>query len=684
MKKMVFMFVLLLLTSFLTFGFLGASDVEKHNFSVHDMLAMERISSVEVSPDGKLLAFSKSVINVEENKSNYDIFLLDSKGGKLKEFVNSKSADFNPVWAKDQKSLYFLSSRSGKVQVWQKFLSGKLVQITDLPLSVDNLKISEDNKYIAFTMEVFPGKTLEETVKILEEKKKSKATGMVFDKLFIRHWDTWNDGRRRHIFVMNLKTKDCKDIMKMMDADSPIKPFGGSEEFNFAPCKKNIVFTARNSGRDEAWSTNYDIYVAPIDGSKEPKSLTGQNKAWDTTPVFSPDGKSFAYLAMKRAGFEADRFGIMLFDLKTKKVREIAPKWDRSASSILWDKNGKTIYVTASNLGQKSIFAINVKSGKAKVLVKEGSCSSVSLSGKDLIFTMSNLKSPKEIFRVDKRGKKIKQISHVNTQKLQKANMGDYEQFVFKGWNNEDVHCYVVKPANFDAKKKYPVAFLIHGGPQGSFGNNFHYRWNPQAYAGAGYAVVMVDFHGSVGYGQKFTDSISGDWGGKPLEDLKKGLAAATKKYPWMDKDKVAGLGASYGGYMINWIQGNWSDRFSCLVCHDGNLDERMAYYDTEELWFPEWENGGTPWEKPEAYKEHNPIEYVKNWKTPMLVIHGGRDYRVVATQGISTFTALQRKNIPSKLLYFPDENHWVLKPQNSILWHNTVIDWLNQWTKKK
>jgi len=261
--------------------------------------------------------------------------------------------------------------------------------------------------------------------------------------------------------------------------------------------------------------------------------------------------------------------------------------------------------------------------------------------------------------------------------------MGDYEQFSFKGWNNESVYCCVVKPVDFDPAKKYPVAFLIHGGPQGSFSNNFHYRWNPQFLAGAGYAVVMVDFHGSTGYGQAFCDSIRDDWGGKPLEDLQKGLDAALKHYRWMDDDRVGALGASFGGYMINWIEGNWPDRFKCLVNHDGNIDERMAYFDTEELWFPEWDHIGTPWENPESYEKHNPVNFVKNWKTPMLVIHGGKDYRVADSQGLGTFNALQRLGIESRLLYFPDENHWVLKPGNSIIWHKTIIEWLDKWLKQ-
>jgi dipeptidyl aminopeptidase/acylaminoacyl peptidase len=266
--------------------------------------------------------------------------------------------------------------------------------------------------------------------------------------------------------------------------------------------------------------------------------------------------------------------------------------------------------------------------------------------------------------------------------KLAALRLGDYEQFSFKGWNNETVYGYIVKPVDFDPARKYPVAFLIHGGPQGSFGNDFHYRWNSQAYAGAGYAAVMVDFHGSTGYGQAFCDSIRGDWGGKPLEDLKKGLAAALAKCPWMDGTRVGALGASFGAYMINWIEGNWPDRFKCLVAHDGNIDERAAYFETEELWFPEWDHMGTPWDNPQGYEKHNPVNFVRNWKTPMLVVHGGQDFRIVESQGLGTFNALQRRGIPSQLLYFPDENHWVLKPANSILWHDKVIGWLDRWLK--
>jgi dipeptidyl aminopeptidase/acylaminoacyl peptidase len=327
---------------------------------------------------------------------------------------------------------------------------------------------------------------------------------------------------------------------------------------------------------------------------------------------------------------------------------------------------------------------VDASTGRVSTLLDKGCVDQAAPAGSRIVYSLNHLQSPGELYSVRPDGQDVQPITRINAAKLALVRMGEPEQFSFAGWNNEPVYGYVVRPADFDAARKYPVAFLIHGGPQGTFNNNFHYRWNPQVYAGAGYAVVMVDFHGSTGYGQAFTDSIRGDWGGKPLEDLKKGLSAALQRYPWMDDQKVGALGASFGGYMINWIAGNWPDRFRCLVNHDGSLDERMAYFDTEELWFPEWEHGGTPWTNPDGYERQNPVNSVKNWRTPMLVIHSAQDFRVADTHGLGTFTALQRLGIPSKLLYFPDESHWVLKPQNSILWHQTVIGWLDRFLKEE
>jgi dipeptidyl aminopeptidase/acylaminoacyl peptidase len=478
------------------------------------------------------------------------------------------------------------------------------------------------------------------------------------------------------------------DVTAGIDADIPSKPFGGPGEIAFTPNGKGIVFTARDVGREEPWSTDLDLYLAPIDGSSPRKCLTDRNEAWDTDPVFSPDGRTLAYLAMVRPGYESDRFRIILRPWPKGKERVLTEEWDRSPSAICWSADGRTIYATASNTGQKSLFAIDVKTGKVRTLVREGYVGLAGVAGERIVYRLDNLSSPVELYSVRPDGSDVRKITDINAEKIAAARMGDYEQFSFRGWNDEEVYCYVVKPADFEAGKKYPVAFLIHGGPQGSFGNHFHYRWNPQVYAGAGYAAVMVDFHGSVGYGQEFTDSIRGDWGGKPLVDLqkgdlRKGLAAALKRYPWMDSERVGALGGSFGGYMVNWIAGQWPEGFKCLVNHAGTLDERFGYFDTEELWFPEWDHIGTPWDNPQSYEKHNPVDHVKNRRTPMLVIHGANDFRVVDTQGLSTFNALQRLGIESKLLYFPDEGHWVGKPANSILWHETVLGWLDKWLKQ-
>jgi dipeptidyl aminopeptidase/acylaminoacyl peptidase len=472
------------------------------------------------------------------------------------------------------------------------------------------------------------------------------------------------------------------DVMGTMDADTPSKPFGGPEEFCFTPDGREMVFTAKDVGPKEPWSTDFDLYRVPIDGSRGPVCLTEGNPAWDTQPSFSPDGKTLAYLAMSTPGYEADRFRIVLRRWPDGPERVLTEDWDRSPSAICWSSDGKSLHAVAPNVGQTSLFAIDPQSGSVRVVVRDGDAGSPAASGSGVAFTLGNMKSPDELYWVRPDGTGARPLTRINAAKVAAARMGDYEQFSFEGFKDETVYGYVVKPVDFDPARRYPVAFLIHGGPQGSFGNTFHYRWNPQAYAGAGYAAVMVDFHGSVGYGQAFTDSIRGDWGGKPLEDLKKGLAAALERYSWMDGQRVGALGASYGGYMINWIAGNWPDRFRCLVNHDGSLDERAGYFGTDELWFPEWDHLGTPWDNPEGYERQNPVNHVGRWKTPMLVIHGAKDFRVPETQGLGTFNALQRRGIPSKLLYFPDESHWVLAPQNSILWHETVIGWLDQWLK--
>jgi dipeptidyl aminopeptidase/acylaminoacyl peptidase len=664
-----------------------------HPISVNDLLSMERLGDPKVSPDGKTFAFSVGTPDLASNKTAHDLYLGAVDGSWTRRITAPGTSNSQARWSRDGKAVFFVSGRSGSAQVWKLALDGgEATQVTHLPLDVDALEVAPDGKSFFLAMAVYPGKTPEETKKLMDAKEATKASGMVFDHLFVRHWDTWTDNTRNHVFTYDLATGTARDLMPAMDADCPTKPFGGSEDFAVTPDGKTLVFSAKDmtaNKSEESWSTNFDLFAVPVDGSAAPKNLTTANKAWDAQPHFSPDGKTLAYVAMSRPGFEADRYDIVLRDWATGKEDRFVlkvddtPRGDRSAGSLAWSPDGKTLYCEAENLGQRALFAIDPKTHKATMLVGEGTLDGLEFTADGrILYGMNSLKGPTEFFTVDPSGKDIRQISHFNDARVAATKFGKPERFTFKGAKGDTVYGYIVYPVDFDPAKKYPVAFLIHGGPQGTFGNDFHYRWNPQVYAGAGYAAVFIDFHGSTSYGQAFTDAIRNDWGGAPYEDLMKGLDYALGKYSFLDKDRMGALGASYGGFMINWIAGH-TDRFKTLVCHDGNLDERMAYYDTEELWFPEWEHNGTPWQNPADYVRQNPVEFVKNWKTPMFVIHGMKDYRITYAQGLSTFTALQRKGIPSKLLIFPDENHWVLKPANSLQWHENVMGWLDQWLKK-
>jgi dipeptidyl aminopeptidase/acylaminoacyl peptidase len=666
-----------------------AAAAAPHPFTVQDLVTPQRVSDPRPSPDGKLVAFVLRSTDLEANRGRTDLWVVGMDGKGARQLTRSSESESSPRWSPDGRSLYFLSARGGPQQVWRLSLDGgESEKVTALPLDVTSYRLSADGRTLVVSASVFPecaGKpegALACTGKRLDERARAKASGRLYTQLPVRHWDEWLDGRRNHLFAVPVSGGAVVDLMKDMDADSPGRPFGGADDYAFTPDGKGVVFAAKNEGRSEAWSTNHDLWLVPLDGSAAPRNLTPGNKAWDGAPVFSPDGRKLAWLAMEVPGYEADRHRILVQDWPDGAPREVAPGWDRSPGELSWSPDGKTLWATADDQGSHGLFAVDVASGKVRRVVKAGTSHAPQQVGGRVLYLHDDLGSPADLFTVGTDGSGAAPITRVNAAALEGIAFGEREQISFPGWNGETVWAWVVRPPGFDPSRRYPVAFLIHGGPQGSFGDQFHYRWNPQVYAGAGYVAMMVDFHGSTGYGRAFTDSIKDDWGGKPLEDLQKGLAAALARFPWMDGDRVAALGASYGGYMINWIAGAWPDRFRCLVSHDGNLDERAAYFDTEELWFPEREHGGTPWENPEGYQRHNPVNLVGKWKTPILVIHGGRDYRVVDVQGLSSFTAAQRRGVPSEFLWFPDENHWVLKPANSIQWHENVLRWLDRWTR--
>ena len=658
-----------------------------HPLDVQDLWDFDRISDPQVSADGERVVFGLSSLDREANRRRSDLWVVGVDGSGLHRLTSHPASEFNARWGPDGSAVYFLSTRSGSSQVWRIALSGgEAQQVTDLPLDIGTLAVSPDGSHLAVSLEVFPDcPDLACTVDRLGAVNDQVASGVLYDRLFIRHWDTWEDGRRSHLFVLPLKGGgDPVDIMAGVDGDSPSVPFGGPEEYTFTPDGGAVVFTARLAEEMEPWSTDFDLYIAPADGSHAPQLITTENRAWDTQPVFSPDGGSMAYLAMERPGYEADRFTVVLQEWPHGETRVLTQAWDRSVGSMTFSPDGQTLLVTAQNLGNTSLFTVDVTSGDVREILHEGTIRSPSFAGDRIVFGMDHLQSPVELYTARLDGTAVTPITSVNQKRLASIQLGEPEQMTFRGADGDDVYAWLVKPVDFDPAKKYPVAFIIHGGPQGSSSNNFHYRWNPQIYAAAGYAALMVDFHGSTGYGQDFTDAITGDWGGKPLEDLQRGLAAAVAQNPWMDGDRACALGASYGGFMINWIEGNWPEGFNCLVNHDGVFDQRIMYYGTEELWFPEWEHGGTYWESEGGYERHNPVMHVDKWQTPMLVIHGAQDHRVPLEHGIGAFTALQRRGIPSQFLFFPDENHWVLSPANGVQWHEAVLAWMERWTKEE
>jgi dipeptidyl aminopeptidase/acylaminoacyl peptidase len=667
-----------------------------HPFNVRDLVMLERVGDPQLSPDGRYAAFGVRSTDYAANKGVNAIDVLDlSHDGKPVQVV-AKGASA-PRWSADGRSLYYVAAAKGVAQLWRlDFAKGKggldlaaakaPVQVSRGPLDIQDYKLSPDGRSVLLSYAVFTDcGDLACTKSRADKRAADKATGTLYRKLFVRHWDTWSDGTRNQLYIARFGADgqlpaEPTLLSRGIDGDVPSKPFGDAGEFAFSPDGRTVYFDVRIAGTSEPWSTNFDIYKVPADGSAAPVNLTAANKAWDAYPVPSPDGRTLYYLAMKTPGFEADRFGIMAMDLATGATHEVDPQWDRSPGGMDISADGKTLFVTADDEGQHPLFAVDAATGKVRQVVGDGEVDGYSLAGKRVLLARNDLKRPTDLYTVGADGRGLKQVTHANAGRLKNAREGDFQFFTFKGWNNDTVQGYVVKPANFQAGKKYPVAFIIHGGPQGAMSNGWSYRWNPQTYAGQGFAVVTVNFHGSTGYGQKFTDAISGDWGGKPLEDLKLGWKAALAKYDFLDGHRACALGASYGGYMTYWIAGVWNQPWKCLVDHDGVFDSRMMYYATDELWFEERENGGTQYEHPQNYEKFNPLNHVKDWRVPMLVVHSGHDFRIPLSQGLGAFTALQRRGIPSEFLTFPDESHWVLKPHNSVMWHDAVNAWLEKW----
>ena len=664
---------------------LSASPAGARPMTATDMHMMHRLGAPEVSPDGRWAVFTISTTDLAANKRNNVLHLLDlTKAGAAPQPVGGAEKGHDAVFAADG-SIWFLMEAGGQDQLFRLVPGSAPVQVSNLKGDIGGFKLApsgdrlviwadRDLRCSDFTCAGLP-------------KKAETGSARVYDQLFIRHWDTWAEpGVRSRLFGFAVTggrvTGAGVPLTGALVGDTPSKPFGGGEEIAFAPDGRTVYFALREAGRIEPSSTNLDIFASPSDGSAAPTNLTDANDATDNLPTVSPDGRTLAYFAMARPTYEADRQVLMLRDLASGQLRALTRNWDRSVDGIAWSADGKSLIVTAGDTLEEPVFRVDARTGAVTRLTREGHAGNIRpLPNGDVLYTSNSVFAPDDIFRVTRAGQ-VRQVTNVNRDLLAQLDPVTLDRFSFAGANGDRVWGIKVKPAAVTGP--LPVAFVVHGGPQGSFGNSWSYRWNPRVFASPGYGVVSVDFHGSTGYGQAFTDSINRDWGGKPLEDLQEGLAFALAQDPQLDGSRACALGASYGGYMMNWIAGRWPDRFRCLVQHDGVFDARAMAYETEELWFDEWEHGGPYYERAGEYEKWNPVNYVQNWKTPMLVITGEKDFRIPYTQGIAAFTALQRRNIPSKLLVFPDENHWVLKPKNSIQWYGEVFNWMNRWTGRE
>jgi dipeptidyl aminopeptidase/acylaminoacyl peptidase len=654
-----------------------------------DLATLRRLAAPAVSPDGAWAVYQLRETDLEANRGRTDLWLVDLRTADAAPVRIASAPEHNEHDARfsaDGRWLYYLSNASGSEQLWRVGLpSGAPERISDFSTDVAGYLLAPNDMRIAMWADR-PVACADIDCGNAPQPARASGSGRVYDETFVRHWDTWVEpGIRSRIFTFPMADGRPQgrgtNVAPGLAGDSPSKPFGGAEELAFSPDGRTLYFTQREGGRGEPISTDMDIYAVPADGGAAPTNLTAANPGMDTGPAVSPDGRWLAYTAMARPTYEADRQVVQLRDLRTGATRALTAAWDRSVNSIAWASDSRSLYVTAGDTLDTPVFRVDARSGEVTRLTQAGTAGNVvPLRGGAILYTLNSLQAPDDLYRRDARGA-VTRITRVNADRMAGLDPVEVRRFSFAGANGDRVWGQIVKPAG---SGPMPTLLLIHGGPQSSFGNGWSYRWNPWVFAAPGYGAVTVDFHGSTGYGQAFTDSINHDWGGAPLEDLRLGLAAAGREEAQLDTANACALGGSYGGFMANWIAGNWSEGFKCLVSHSGVFDQRAMAYETEELWFTEWEFGG-PYYEPSAaaaYERSNPVNLVRNWRTPMLVIHGERDFRIPYSQSLGVFNALQRRGIPSRLVVFPDENHWILKPRNSIQWYREVHGWLNQWLR--
>ncbi len=669
------------------FAFTCSSSVllaQKHPFDVDALLAISRIGEPVLSPDARTIAFTVQTVDIDKNTKPQQIYTVALMGGLPKQITQDGTDNERPKWSPDSRQIFYTSNRDGSKQLWVMDPDGSHSrQITHLSTEATGQVVSADGKKLVFVSEIYPECGSDDSCnkRTLDEENKSKLKAHVYTSLLYRHWNEWKGKRRQHIFSIDADGTGAKDLTPGTHEAPPFS-LDGAEDYTISPDSTEVAFTM-NVDADQALSTNSDIYTVPITGG-EPKKITVGLGA-DNQPSYSPDGKLLAFLSQQRAGYESDRWRLLVLDRTTGRTVNLTEGLDRWVGTFTWSPDSTRLFYTVEDRGRTGLQMIGASGGGSRNIISGSSTlSEVQLTsdGKTMIYLEQSGSRPNELFRVSSGGGTPVALTHINDSLLSGYQLTPLEELSVESLDKTRVSAFVVKPPDFSDTKKYPVLFLIHGGPQGSWGESWSYRWNAQVFAGAGYLVVMPNPRGSTGYGQKFIDDINSDWGGKPYDDIM-AVVDHVAGLKYADPDRMAAGGGSYGGYMADWLLGH-TNRFKAIVSHDGVFDLRSMAGETEELWFPQWEFHSMPWDNPDLYAKLSPSFYVKDFKTPTLVFHGELDYRVPVGQGLQLFTALQLQKVPSKMVVFPDEGHWVLKPQNSVLWYSQFLEWVGEWTKKQ
>jgi dipeptidyl aminopeptidase/acylaminoacyl peptidase len=656
---------------------------DSRRFTVEDLLKVRRVADPQISPDGKRVAFTIGDVNWDANKVVNQIYVMPVEGGSMKQLTNGAASATAPRWSPDGKRIAYVTGG----QIWTMESDGdNKDQVTKISTNATAPVWSPDGKWLAFTSDVYPDCANDDcNQKKDEAADKSKVKAHITERLLFRHWDEWRDLKRTHVFVISSKGGTARDLTSG-DFDSPPYAAATGVDYAFSPDSKELAYV-RNPDKVEAISTNSDIYVVPVSLDGAAKNITVRNKGYDVSPIYTRDGKYIVYRSQATAGFEADRWRLMAYNRATGLSTEIAKNFDLQVEEAVLSPDGNYVYFIAGERGRLPIYRVPLGGAAPQKMVPNVSAAGLQITpdGKSLLFANSSMAMPAEIYRADIDAGSLTALTGANKNLMAGFGLRNAEEVEWTGALGKKIHGFIVKPSNFDPSKKYPLTVIIHGGPQSAFNDSWGYRWNPQVWANDGYITFLPNPRGSTGYGQQFVNEISADWGGKAYTDIMNGVADVLRRNSFIDRNRIGAAGASYGGYMINWIEGHNTDprfKFKVLVSHDGVYNLESMYGATEELWFTDWEFKGTPWTNPAMYARWSPNKFVKNFKTPILIIHSELDYRVPFGEGLQLFTAAQRMGVDSKLLVFPDEGHWVLKPQNSQLWYHTVLDWLDKYLK--